>query len=286
LDPYGAILHAATLRLAQSLDCLAGAIAYLHHQHIRHKDLKPSNILLSSNGLWVTDFGNSTDFSTLPESATQGWERGTPKYFAPEVADYKPNGRSADIFSLGCVFLEIIAIFAYYSLDDLIALRPEKNRSYEANLFNVIRWFDNFVGMDVRHQHLMGEVRMMLNLDPQARPSAADVETHLRLIDGLGDFNPRMELDHSAPVPWFSEARVSAGGRWVGPGGKGTPTEMFTIYIGNTHRNGDLKPGSDEEHFWTFWVRPSRHDIVERVHMFLVGIPVFLLAAIAARTQF
>lgn len=82
-------------RLIQSLGCIAGALAYLHSQQIRHKDLKPSNILLSHDGLWVTDFGVSTDFSLLTSSATDNGERGTPKYFAPEVAAYKPSGRSA-----------------------------------------------------------------------------------------------------------------------------------------------------------------------------------------------
>jgi serine/threonine protein kinase len=59
------------------------AIAYLHHQKIRHDDLKPSNILLSPDQLWLTDFGSSTDFSLLSRSTTDN-ERGTPRYFAPE----------------------------------------------------------------------------------------------------------------------------------------------------------------------------------------------------------
>jgi len=65
------------------IGCLVSAIAYLHDQQIRHKDLKPSNILLSAGRLWLTDFGSSTDFSLLSQSATNN-ERGTPRYFAPE----------------------------------------------------------------------------------------------------------------------------------------------------------------------------------------------------------
>ena len=60
------------------------AVAYLHDQKIRHKDLKPSNILLTSDNLILSDFGSATDFSHLSQSATDN-ERGTPKYFAPEV---------------------------------------------------------------------------------------------------------------------------------------------------------------------------------------------------------
>src|SRR5205823_2587772 len=73
---------AVRARLLQTLGCLASAILYLHENQIRHKDLKLMNILLSHDGLWVTDFGTSTDFSELYQSATEGGERGTPKYFA------------------------------------------------------------------------------------------------------------------------------------------------------------------------------------------------------------
>lgn len=68
------------------LGCLISAIAYLHDEKIkiRHKDLKPSNILLSAENLWLSDFGSATDFSLLSHSATDN-ERGTLRYFSPEV---------------------------------------------------------------------------------------------------------------------------------------------------------------------------------------------------------
>jgi serine/threonine protein kinase len=65
------------------IGCLVSAISYLHDEKIRHKDLKPSNILLSPDHLWVSDFGSATDFTELSHSATNN-ERGTPRYFAPE----------------------------------------------------------------------------------------------------------------------------------------------------------------------------------------------------------
>lgn len=67
------------------MGCLLSAIAYLHNQKIRHKDLKPSNILLSPDNLWLSDFGSATDFSLLSQSATDN-ERGTARYFSPEVS--------------------------------------------------------------------------------------------------------------------------------------------------------------------------------------------------------
>lgn len=88
-------------RLMNSLGCMASAVAYLHDQNVRHKDLKPSNILFSKDGMWLTDLDRSTDFSLLSTSLTDNGQRGTPKYFAPEVADYLPSGRSAGKICVG-----------------------------------------------------------------------------------------------------------------------------------------------------------------------------------------
>ena len=67
------------------IGCLISAVAYLHSQCIRHKDIKPSNILLSQGNLWLSDFGLARDFSNLVESGTDGGA-GTARYKAPEVS--------------------------------------------------------------------------------------------------------------------------------------------------------------------------------------------------------
>jgi serine/threonine protein kinase len=264
------VLYDTTKRLRQSLGCLASAIAYLHQQRIKHKDLKPSNILLSSDGLWVTDFGGSTDFSALTESATQGLERGTPKYFAPEVAAYEPNGRSADIFSLGCIFFEIIALCTgLYSLEYQKDIRTEKNRSFEANLDEIYEWFEDVEVPDVVYMHLMCEVRLMLHLKPQLRPTAQEVEMHLQLIDGFRRDSCDLPLRGSCCGPSSMPAQdVSTDEQWLKPPHVGT----CTLLIGNTHQLVRTELYDDRTHFWIFFVRLSRYDIIESVHMFCVRI--------------
>jgi serine/threonine protein kinase len=74
--------HKATI-VYSKIGCLVSAVEYLHDQRIRHKDLKPANILLSRDNIWLSDFGSATDFTLLSQSATNT-ERGTPRYFAPE----------------------------------------------------------------------------------------------------------------------------------------------------------------------------------------------------------
>lgn len=69
------------------IGCLVSAVAYLHSQKVRHKDLKPSNILLTPDRIYISDFDTATDFSLLSQSATDGGG-GTPQYRAPEVSGW------------------------------------------------------------------------------------------------------------------------------------------------------------------------------------------------------
>lgn len=82
-------------------------MGWLHQQNIRHKDLKPSQILLSHDGLWVTDFGWSRDISDLTHSTTSEGDNIILKYHSPERAGKEACGRSEDVFALGCIFLEM-----------------------------------------------------------------------------------------------------------------------------------------------------------------------------------
>jgi hypothetical protein len=87
--------------------CLISAVGFLHDNKIRHKDVKPSNILLRDNDVYLTDFGISVDWTEFGHSTTEGETAGTPRYASPEVAYQQPRGSSSDIWSPGCVFLEM-----------------------------------------------------------------------------------------------------------------------------------------------------------------------------------
>jgi len=169
--------------LYSKIGCLTSAIAYLHEQKVRHKDLKPSNVLLSRNNLWVTDFGTSTDFSLLSTSATENGERGTPKYFAPEVAAFKRNGRSADIFSLGCIFLEILTAVKYGTPGSIRMSRPAMDGSFQSNLNRRQQWLQMLNAGSPSHKHLLCEIENMLHIDPRKRPTAFELKSRLAFID-------------------------------------------------------------------------------------------------------
>ena len=88
--------------------CLIQVIDYLHEMRVKHKDLKPANILVMGSHVLLADFGISKDLIDEETTATKNeGPGGTPTYSAPEAKIESRRGRAVDIYSLGCVFLEI-----------------------------------------------------------------------------------------------------------------------------------------------------------------------------------
>jgi serine/threonine protein kinase len=88
--------------------CLCSAVLYLHNSKCRHKDLKPGNILVYISKVLITDFGTASDWSDQSRSTTIGRSSAfTFGYAAPEVVEQEPRSSSADIWSLGCIYLDM-----------------------------------------------------------------------------------------------------------------------------------------------------------------------------------
>ncbi|CZT04062.1 uncharacterized protein RCO7_05660 [Rhynchosporium graminicola] len=99
--------------------CLADALRYIHSTARKHLDIKPGNILVRKHPLakygyrvYIADFGISRSFKSLDHSTAKQTPTPTAhlKYCAPEVWEQDVHGRAADVFSLVCVFTEMLTV--------------------------------------------------------------------------------------------------------------------------------------------------------------------------------
>jgi WD40 repeat protein/tRNA A-37 threonylcarbamoyl transferase component Bud32 len=89
---------------------LAEAAAHAHARGVIHRDVKPANVLLTSDGTWkLTDFGLAKRLDAGANTRT-GAFLGTPAYAAPEQArgQNKEVGPAADVYALGVILYECL----------------------------------------------------------------------------------------------------------------------------------------------------------------------------------
>jgi hypothetical protein len=91
---------------AEIVATIARAIGFAHQRGVLHRDVKPSNILISPDGTpMITDFGLAKRVDVEADLTRSGMLVGTPAYMSPEQAGGRGNlvGPGSDIYSLGCV---------------------------------------------------------------------------------------------------------------------------------------------------------------------------------------
>lgn len=96
-------------RAAELAGEVAAALGFAHSRGVVHRDIKPGNVLLTSQGqAKVTDFGIARALSSPDEDLTQaGSVMGTATYFSPEQAQGLPVDPRSDLYSLGVVLYEM-----------------------------------------------------------------------------------------------------------------------------------------------------------------------------------
>jgi serine/threonine protein kinase len=190
--------------LLHFFSCLANALSYIHNirSPIKHMDIKPKNILVRAQHLnhrllpyeiYIADFGISRSYESLEEAETHGVLTAfTRAYAAPEVALDNPRGLSADVFSMGCVFVEMLATLSgtgsscWDNLQSLREMNEDGDTSYFQNLQTILN-FSECLGNTPRPKTPITkafakdiicieiDVNRMLQFDRRSRPRAAEI---------------------------------------------------------------------------------------------------------------
>jgi beta-lactam-binding protein with PASTA domain len=106
---------------AQALDLLEPvlrALAAAHAAGLVHRDVKPENVLLSTDGhVKVADFGLARAIETSTLTATHGLLIGTVAYLAPEQVEHGRTDTRTDVYAAGVLLWELLTGTQPYSSD-------------------------------------------------------------------------------------------------------------------------------------------------------------------------
>lgn len=109
----------------QIIKPIAEALDYAHKQKMVHRDVKPSNILLTQLGQpTLTDFGIAKvlDLEETLELTGTSAAMGSPEYMAPEQATARTVDHRADIYALGVVLYEMVTGYKPFTADTPLAV--------------------------------------------------------------------------------------------------------------------------------------------------------------------
>ncbi|KAL9084698.1 MAG: hypothetical protein Q9165_007946 [Trypethelium subeluteriae] len=141
--------------LHDSFGCLSAGVLFLHRCEIRHKDIKPKNVLILPGGrICLCDFATAHDASAEGNADTHGRPMiHTPDYQSPEKLAHGRRSFSEDVFFLGLIFLEILTAIKGKTMNDLVQSLCDQEVETDPDAVPILRhscsrkrlefWLDN-----------------------------------------------------------------------------------------------------------------------------------------------
>ncbi len=154
-----------------------GALRAAHAAGVQHRDVKPGNVLLRTDGTPVlTDFGIAAIHDATTALTATGALIGSPEYIAPERIRGHEGNPSSDLWSLGMMLY--VAVEGHH---------PLRRSSTLATLAAVL---DEPLPQPTRSGRLGPLLAALLAKDPAARPDAAQLDRLLAEVADPVDAGP------------------------------------------------------------------------------------------------
>ncbi|MDX6631594.1 MAG: eukaryotic-like serine/threonine-protein kinase [Gaiellales bacterium] len=239
---------------------VAAALAYAHGRGVIHRDVKPHNVLLTTDGhAKLTDFGIAR-VDDAPALTNPGRVLGTGDYVAPEQAQGRPLDGRADIYSLGALlyhcltsvppyrgssFVEIAEQHLRAPVPSVQSRRPEVSDGVEAIVARALakRPDDRFADVAAMGAALEGELLALTRDEGSETAEVPLVTTALEVADPSStDDRPALGIE---PEP-RAERPARSYGRRVWPIGLLLLVLAagigWAVYLGSSLGDGG-KPG-------------------------------------------
>jgi serine/threonine-protein kinase len=223
---------------------VASALATAHAHGVVHRDVTPANVMLTSTGAKVVDFGISA-MAGQRDTAPDGSLLGTPAYLAPERLAGSSVSPATDVYALGLLLYRALTAHLPW---------PSGNttETLRAHLYADPEPLPHLPGLPPQVAELC---LRCLAKSPGDRPSAAEVATRLGATVGLRPLivEPAVPLtwttpDHPATAAGVRTSPVAALLTWVGlPGPRAARAWRLRagLRAGRALRPGAAKPLGD-----------------------------------------
>ncbi|GHT81312.1 serine/threonine protein kinase [Actinomycetota bacterium] len=108
------------------------ALAYSHQSGIIHRDIKPANVMITNTGqVKVMDFGIARAVADAQNTMTQSQSVvGTAQYLSPEQARGETVDARSDLYSVGCLFFELLTGRPPFVGDSAVAIAYQHVREF------------------------------------------------------------------------------------------------------------------------------------------------------------